>query len=170
MKRTLTLIALCALVFTATSCSKDEGTMYESDIDMSETAKVTITRAGSSDNIVKLFSDMAVYMESDQEGKSWFSAFSGGKMVYDAFILSIYFDCIDNLNAGDTITPSRCWFSFFYSSDSNATAHEYEGTISLAKKSKDNVIIHFDMVKFTCSFGEYTINGYLNCPLYESYF
>ncbi len=167
MKRTLILIALCTLVFAATSCSKDNGTNRNPDIDTSETARITITKTDSHDDIVILFSNMAVYRKSDMEGKSYLSALSGGKMVYDAFLLSIYFDSIDNLNAGDTITSSKCMLSFFYSSDSNSTAYEYEGTISLAEKSKDQVTIYFDEVKFTCSFGEYLIDGYLECPLYE---
>ena len=169
MKRTLILIALCTFAFAATSCRKDDGTIHTPDNDMSVTAKVTITKDGSNDKTVTLFKEMSVYRESSMEGKSWLTALSGGKMVYDAFMLSIYFDCIDNLNVGDTIIPSRCMFSFFYSNDSNATTHEYEGTISLADKSADQVIIHFDNVKFTCSFGEYIIDGYLNCPLYERY-
>ena len=167
MKRTLILIALCTLAFASTSCSKDSGNNRRPDIDTSETARITIARTDSHDEIVTLFSDMAVYRNSDLEGKSHLSASSGGKMVYDAFMLSIYFDCIDNMNVGDTITPSRCTFSFFYSSDTNATTHEYEGTISLADKSADHVIIHFDKVKFTCLFGEYAVDGYLSCPLYE---
>ena len=169
MKRRLILIVLCTFAFAATSCRKDDGSIRTPDNDMSETAKVIITKDGSNEETMTLFSNTAVYRKSELEGKSHFIASSGGKMVYDAFMLSIYFECIDNLNAGDTIIPSRCMFSFFYSSDSNATTYEYEGTISLADKSAEQVIIHFDNVKFTCSFGEYIIDGYLNCPLYERY-
>ena len=169
MKRRLILIVLCTFAFAATSCRKDDGSIRTPDNDMSETAKVIITKDGSNEETMTLFSKTAVYRKSELEGKSHFMASSGGKMVYDAFMLSIYFDCIDNLNAGDTITPSSCMFTFFYSSDSNATTHGYEGTISLADKSAEQVIIHFDNVKFTCSFGEYIIDGYLNCPLYERY-
>ena len=169
MKRTLILIALCTFAFAAASCSKDDGNNRRPDIDTSETARITIARTDSHDEIVTLFSDMAVYRNSDLKGKSHLSASSGGKMVYDAFMLSIYFDCIDNLNVGDRIIPSRCMFSFFYSSDSNATTYEYEGTISLADKSADQAIIHFDNVRFICSLGEYTIEGYLICPLLEKY-
>ena len=169
MKRRLILIVLCTFAFAATSCRKDDGSIRTPDNDMSETAKVIITKDGSNEETMTLFSKTAVYRKSELEGKSHFMASSGGKMVYDAFMLSIYFECIDNLNAGDTIIPSRCMFSFFCSSDSNATTYEYEGTISLADKSADQVIIHFDKVKFTCSFGEYIIDGYLNCPLYERY-
>ena len=167
MKRRLILIALCTFAFAATSCRKDDGSIRTPDNDMPETAKVIITKDGSNEETMTLFSKTAVYRKSELEGKSHFMALSGGKMVYDAFMLSIYFECIDNLNAGDTIIPSRCMFSFFYSSDSNATTYEYEGTISLADKSEDQVIIHFDNVRFTCSFGEYAIDGYLECPLYE---
>ena len=52
---------------------------------------------------------------------------------------------------------------------SNATTYEYEGTIRLADKGSDFAVFHFDKVLFKCSFGEYLIDGYLNCPLLEEY-
>lgn len=116
-----------------------------------------------------MFRDANVYRTSDYEGQSWFCAMSGGKMVYDAFMLSLYFDSIDNLTAGDVIEPSGCWFTFFYSSNSNAWTHEYKGTITLAAKGEDFAIFHFKNVLFKCSFGEYLIDGYLECPLLEEY-
>ena len=95
MKRRLILIALCTFAFAATSCRKDDGSIRTPDNDMSETAKVIITKDGSNDKTVTLFKEMAVYRESSMEGKSWLTALSGGKMVYDAFMLSIYFECIE---------------------------------------------------------------------------
>jgi hypothetical protein len=60
-------------------------------------------------------------------------------------------------------------FSFVLSRDINATTYEYEGTIRLADKGSDFAVFHFDKVLFKCSFGEYLIDGYLNCPLLEEY-
>lgn len=169
MKRIITFLTVCAAALVLTSCSKDNMSPEYLDRNPSKTAEIRITSKGVFKNTVKMFSRSEIYKKSDIKGKSRFYAFSGGKMVYEAFALSIYFDCIDTLNVGDVITPSRCWFSFIYSSDSNATAHEYEGKISIADKGKDYVILDFHKVKFDCSFGEYTIDGYLNCPLYEEY-
>ena len=158
MKRIFTFLAICASALALSSCNKEDVSPEYLDRNPSKAAEV-----------VTMFKKSDVYRKSEFEGQSWLYAFSGGKMVYEAFALSIYFDCIDTLNVGDVITPSRCWFSFIYSSDSNATAHEYEGKISIADKGKDYVILDFHKVKFDCSFGEYTIDGYLNCPLYEEY-
>ena len=88
-------------------------------------------------------------------------------MVDDYFWLSMYFDSTDNLNAGDMIIPDGCMFSFVFSSDSNATTHEYDGTITFIDKGSDFVVLHFDKVLFTCSFGEYLIDGYLYCTLHN---
>lgn len=46
---------------------------------------------------------------------------------------------------------------------------EFEGKITFADKGEDYVIIDFHKVIFDCSFGKYTIDGYLECPLYEQY-
>ena len=167
MKRIFTFLTVCAAALVLTSCSKDNMSPEYLDRNPSKTAEIRITSKGAFKNTVKMFSRSEIYKKSDIKGKSWFHAFSRGKMVYEVFALNIYFDNIDTLNAGDVIIPSRCWFSFIYSSDSNATAYEYDGKISVAKKGKDYVILDFHQVKFDCSFGEYTIDGYLNCPLYE---
>lgn len=169
MKRTLLLIALCAFVFAGTSCNKDTMSPEYLDEHPSETAKISITRAGSSEKVETTFLDMGAYRESDIEGQSWIYAWSDGKSVYDTFMLSLYFECIDNLKVGDTIIPSRCSFSFVPSSDSNATTNQYAGKIRLADKGSDYVILHFDNVVFNCPLGEYTIDGYRKCPLYELY-
>ena len=167
MKRIFTFLTVCAAALVLTSCSKDNMSPEYLDRNPSKTAEIRITSKGAFKNTVKMFSRSEIYKKSDIKGKSRFYAFSSGKMVYEVFALSIYFDNIDTLNAGDVIIPSRCWFSFIFSSDSNATAYEYDGKISVAKKGKDYVILDFHQVKFDCSFGEYTIDGYLNCPLYE---
>lgn len=170
MKRILTYIVIAAFALIGTSCIK-EGISSEDSIENSDkVAEITIkTKGENSETMVTMFRDANIYRKSDYEGQSWFCAMSGGKMVYDAFMLSLYFDCIDTLKIGDIIEPYRCMFSFFYSSDSNATTHEYQGTIKLDDKGEDFTVFHFDKVIFTCSFGEYIIDGYLNCPLLEEY-
>lgn len=90
-------------------------------------------------------------------------------MVYDMFMLSCYFDSIDDMKVGETLKPSRFMFSFIASSDSNATTYEYEGKITLADKGEDYIILHFNKVRFSCSYGDYLTDGYLYCPLYEEY-
>ena len=115
------------------------------------------------------FPNVAVYRKSEFEGQSWLAAFSGGKMVYDMFMLSIYFDSVDQMKVGDTLKPSRFMFTFPASSDSNATTHTYDGNITLADKGDDYVILRFDKVSFSCSFGDYLTDGYLYCPLFEKY-
>lgn len=169
MKRIFTFLTVCAAALVLASCSKENISPEYLDRNPSKAAEISIVSKGTFENTVTMFKKSDIYRKSEFEGQSWLYAFSGGKMVYDAFMLSIYFDCIDNLNAGDTITPSSCMFTFFYSSDSNATAHEYEGKITIADKGEDYVIIDFHEVIFDCSFGEYTIDGYLNCPLHEEY-
>ena len=103
------------------------------------------------------------------DGQSWFVASSGGKMVYDMFMMSIYFDSIDKMKVRETLKPSRFMFSFFASSTSDATTYTYGGKISLADKGDDYVILHFDKVSVSCSFGDYVTDGYLYCPLFDEY-
>ena len=170
MKRIFTAITIAAFSIMGISCSKE----YNFPQDLVENpemeAKIKYVSAmDKSKNNVTLFRDATVYRTSDREGQSWFCAHSGGKMVHDAFMLSLYFESIDALDAGDIIDTTRCMFSFMFSSDSNATTHEYKGTIRLADKGSDFAIFHFDKVLFKCSFGEYLIDGYLSCPLLEEY-
>ena len=170
MKRIFTLISIMTFALSVMSCSKEPVTPEDLTENPDKVATVSIKTKGEEyEDTVTLFRDANVYRTSDYEGQSWFCAMSGGKMVYDAFMLSLYFDCIDNLATGDMIDPSRCMFSFFYSSDINATTHEYKGTITLAGKGEDFAIFHFKNVLFKCSFGEYLIDGYLNCPLLEEH-
>ena len=172
MKHAITQFALVAAALLAISCSKDLITPEELFRDSSKEAK-TIIHSKGNDNVsedqVVMFRDKAVYRKSDQAGQSWFCAFSGGRMVYDMFMLSIYFDSIDKMKVGNTLKPDHVMFSFIASSDSNATAHSYEGSITLADKGDDYVILRCRKVVFNCSFGEYLIDGYLYCPLFDEY-
>lgn len=169
MKRVFIFLTICVSALALASCNKEDISPEYLDKNPSKAAEIRFASKGEFKNTITMFRESNVYRKSEFEGQSWFYAFSGGKMVYEAFALSIYFDNIDTLNVGDVITPSRCWFSFIYSSNSNATAHEYEGKITIADKGEDYVIIDFHKVIFDCSFGKYTIDGYLECPLYEQY-
>lgn len=169
MKRIIAMaVALMAL-----SCGKDNPYNI-SPVDLlnnpSMVANTTITtRNGDIEETVTPFKSSAVYKKSEYERQSHFCAMSGGRMVYDAFILSVYFDDIEKMKVGDTLKTRRFLFSFFFSSDSRATTDTYEGKIKLAAKGDDYVILHFDKVLCSCSFGDYLIDGYLNCPLFEEY-
>ena len=174
MKHAITQFALVAAALLAVSCSKDLITPEELFRDSSKEAKIIIQSKGNdigSEDQVVMFRDKAVYRKSDQAGQSWFCAFSGGRMVYDMFMLSIYFDSIDKMKVGDMLKPTRVMFSFIASSDSNATTNTFtsDGKISLADKGDDYVILRFRKVVFNCSFGEYLIDGYLYCPLFDEY-
>jgi hypothetical protein len=159
-----------AVALMALSCSKDYITPEDLFNNSSKIAKTTIRTRGDNleDSVVGLPS-VAVYKKSDFEGQSWFVAHSGGRMVYDAIMISMYFDCIETMSVGDTVKPSRYMFSFIFSSDSNASTYEYSGKIKLAGKGDDYVILRFDKVKVSCSMGDCTTDGYLYCPLYEEY-
>lgn len=168
MKRLFFTIFTIALM--ATSCSKD-GYISPEELfkDSSKAAKITITTKGENpETTVATFkSHPVITKKSEIAGQSWLWATSGGKMVYDFFILSIYFEDIDNLKVGDTINPSRFMFSFPASSNSEATTHTYDGNISIADKGDDYVILHFDKVSFSCSMGDYLTDGYLYCNLID---
>jgi len=162
-----------AVALMALSCSKDNP-YHVSPEDLVNNpmmiAKTTITtKNGDFEETVTSFRSFAVYKKSDYERQSHFCAMSGGKMVYDAFVLSIYFDDIEKMKVGDTLNTRRFLFSFFFSSDSRATTYTYDGKIKLAAKGDDYVILHFDKVLCSCSFGDYLIDGYLNCPLFEEF-
>ena len=167
MKRIIAIaVALMAL-----SCSKDN-IYHISPEDLVNNpmmvAKTTITtRNDQFDDTVTSFKLVKVYKESETAGKSSFIAISGGKMVYEVFMLSFDFDRIDTLEVGDDVNISHFMFSFTASSDSNATAQEYEGTVRLADKGADYAILHFDNLSCSCSFGDYLIDGFLNCPIIE---
>lgn len=165
--KTLTwVVAFFALV----SCSKDCISPDELFKDGSKVAKTTIhTKSSEFEDTVTPFASTAVYRKSDLEGMSWLCAMSGGKMVYDSFMFSLYFDRIDHMKVGDVLHPGRFLFTFFYSSYSNATTDTYGGKITLAGKGDDYVILRFHQVSVSCSFGDYLIDGYLYCPLLEEF-
>ena len=169
MKRLLSLLVLVSAAMLS-SCSKDYITPEELFKDSSKVAVTSIhTKSDMFEDTVAEFRQVAVYRKSDYEGKSWLCAWSGGRMVYDMFMLSLYFNDIDKMTVGDKLNPSRTMFSFVASSDSNATTYTYKGKITLAGKGEDYVILHFNKVTFNCSFGEYVTDGYLYCPLYDKY-
>ena len=173
MRHLLSKIAIIAVALTAISCSKDyidSITPDELFKDSSKVAKTTIRSKGEeSDPTVATLPRVAVYRTSDYEGQSWFSGWSGGRMVDDSFFMSIYFDSIDNMKVGQTLKISRFLFTFPLSSDSAASTQSYSGKITLADKGDDYVILHFQKLCFECSFGEYITDGYLYCPLYDEY-
>ena len=170
MEHFFTRLAILTAAVLAVSCSKDYISPEELFRDSSKVAKTVIrTRGEEPEETETTFSDIAVYRNSDEKGQSWFCAFSGGRMVYDMFMLSIYFNSIDKMTIGNTLKASRSVFSFIASSDSNATTYSYSGKITLADKGDDYVILHFDKVLFSCSMGDYLTDGYLYCPLYEEY-
>ncbi len=170
MKHILIWLAFFAVAVLAVSCRKDCLSPEELFKDSSKVAKTTINaKSNEFEDTVISFSSPVVYRKSDMEGKSWLSAWSGGRMVYDMFMLSIYFDNIDNTKVGYTLKTSRFMFSFPASSDSNATTYTYEGRITLADKGDDYVILHFHKVSFSCSFGKYVIDGYLYCTLKDEF-
>ncbi len=169
MKHTISQFILVAVALIAASCSKDTISPEELFRDEARIAKTTIrTKSSEFEDTVTTFSRVKVCKQSDVEGQSWLCAWSGGKMVYDTFSLSIYFDSIDKMKIGDELKISRFRFSFVFSSDSNATTYEYGGKITLADKGDDHVILHFQNVSFSCSFGDYLTDGYLYCPLYDT--
>jgi len=170
MKHIFTRLAIFTAAVLAVSCSKDYISPEELFKDSSKVAKTVIrTRGEKSEETETTFHDIAVYRNSDKEGQSWFVASSGGKMVYDYFMLSIYFDSIDKMKVGDTLKPSSMLFIFPASSDSRARTDTYDGKITLSDKGDNYVILHFNKVRFDCLFGEYLTDGYLYCQLFDEF-
>lgn len=170
MKHLFTMLASFAALFSLVSCSKDYISPEEFFKGGYKVAKTAIhTRGDEYEDTETSFQRIAVYRKSDMDGQSWFVASSGGKMVYDMFMMSIYFDSIDRMRVGETLKPSRFMFSFFASSTFEATTHTYGGKITLVDKGDDYVILHFDKVSVSCSFGDYVTDGYLYCPLFDEY-
>ena len=170
MKRIFVLITLLAVALSLVSCNKHEPTPKELAINDLTMAKIAIhTKGDVNEDTVTSFRDAAVYKKSEKAGKSWFVAYTGGRMVYDAFTLSLYFNSVDNLKVGDALNLNDVLFSFILSSDSNASTHDCEGKITLAEKGSDYVILRFEALRFNCSLGEYVTDGYLRCPLFEEY-
>jgi len=167
MKRLLFTFFAVALITTA--CSKENYISPEELFkDSSKAASTTITtKSEEAENTVTTFSTTFITKMSDIPGKSHLMAHSSGKMVYDTFLLSIYFENIDNSKVGNTLSPYKFMCSFILSSNSDATTYTYDGTISIASKGEDYVILRFDKVGFSCSLGNYLTDGYLYCPLVD---
>ena len=164
------MLASFAALFSLVSCSKDYISPEEFFKGGYKVANTAIhTRGDEYEDTETSFQRIAVYRKSDMDGQSWFVASSGGKMVYDYFMLSIYFDSIDKMKVGDTLKPSSMLFIFPASSDSRARTDTYDGKITLSDKGDNYVILHFDKVSVSCSFGDYVTDGYLYCPLFDEY-
>ena len=173
MRHLFSNIALLAVALTAISCSKDyidSITPDELFNNSSKAVKVTnVSKGSKTEKVEASFPQVAVYRKSEKEGQSWFAGWSGGKMVDDCFFLSMYFSSVEKMKVGDALKISRFLFSFTYSSDSRASTEIYSGKITLADKGSNHVILHFNKVRCSCSFGDYLIDGYLYCPLYDEY-
>ena len=170
MKSLLMTLASVAALFALFSCSKDYISPEELFGNEAKVAKTKIhTRSDEFEDTETTFKSVAVYRKSDMEGKSWFCAMSGGRMVYDAFMFSLYFDDIDRMHVGDVLKPGRFMFGFFFSSDSYAYTDSYEGKITLADRGDDYVILRFQKVAVSCSYGQYVTDGYLYCPLQDEF-
>ena len=171
MKHLLRTLASVSVLLALASCHKANYSSYwdpkDLDLDPAVVAKTTIhfSQYYSYHDEVATFKSATIYRKSDMEGKSYFIAWSGGKMVYDMFMLSIYFDSIDELKAGDTLYPSRFLFAFPASSDSRAMTHTYEGKITVAAKGVDYVVLQFHNLSLSCYYGDYVTDGYLKCQL-----
>ena len=167
MKRILIISALISLALMSVSCTKDTPGNGLT-IDWDNRAKTTFTtKSDQYEDSVTAFSDISVSKTSEFEGKSWFFAISDGKLVHNAFVLSLYFDDINRLKVGEKLPISKFLFSFVFSNDSNATTNTYRGSVYLVEKADDHVVLHFQNFRFSCSFGDYVTNGYLYCPLRE---
>lgn len=82
MKRIATVLASIVALLALTSCDKDYISPDELFKDGSKVAKTTIhTKSDVYEDTVTEFKNVTVYRKSDYEGKSWFIAYSGGKMV-----------------------------------------------------------------------------------------
>ena len=181
MKRILTLSLYLIAATMALSCSKDLFTPDGYLIDKSLVAKTTIqhnvaTPSGKKDfeDTIVDFRDGTVQRTFEVEGKtmegqSLLIARSTGKMVYDAFWLSMNIDYIDNIKVGDVVKTSYYMLLFIYSSSRLPWAYDYDydGKITLAAKGDDYVVFYFDNVTFTSEYHNYTyaMNGYLRCAL-----
>ena len=102
-------IIAVAVALMALSCSKDAPySISPEDLvnDPMKIAKTTITTKGDEyEDTVTSFETVKVYRESEAAGKSHFIALSGGKMVYDAFMLSFDFNSIDTVKVGEMLVP-----------------------------------------------------------------
>ena len=172
MKRIITRILLLSVAILTVSCNKEPIPGITPDELLKDGSKLAMTKIDlkdSKEDAVTDFATAAVYRKSDKDGQSWLWASSGGKMVYDSFFLSIYFQNIDMMKIGETLKPSRFFFAFPASNDSSDHPTEYRGKITLADKGDDYVILEFQKVGYSCAMGDYLTDGYLYCTL-KDYF
>ena len=170
MKRVLVLLAALAVALSPASCSKQDPTPEELSMNELTMAKIAIhTKSEYYQDTVTPLQNAIVYETCEMDGNSWFMAMSGGRRVYDSFMISLYFDSISKMKVGDRLRFNSVLFSFILSSNSNATTDSCEGTVTLAARSSDYVVLHFESFRFTCSMGEYVIDGYLKCPSHTGY-
>ena len=166
MKRIITQLAVLVAAILAMSCSKDLISPEELFNNGSKVAKTKIhTKVDGNEDSVATFRDQTVYRYSDTEGQSWFSGSSGGRMVYDSFMMFIYFDDIERMKIGEKLNIRDFHFGFYLSSDSNAYTKKYSGSITLADRGDDYVILRFNNLRCSCSLGDCVTNGYLYCQL-----
>ena len=162
---------MLALAVMAVSCGKEAISpedLLSSGSKMART-KISLSKEYGGTEVITSFASKVVYRKSEFEGQSWLTAFSGGKMVFDIFYLSLYFQDVEKMKVGETLKPSRSMFSFIASSDSNATTFEYSGKITLVDKGEDYVILNFHKVTFKCSMGTYETDGFLYCELKDEF-
>lgn len=165
MKRILTLTAILSLTLMTVSCNK-ENPDPEPTVDWHSMALTTITpNSDTNENAVIAFASASVMKKSEIDGKSEFCALSNGKMVYDAFVLNFYFNDIKRTDIGQTLDISDFSLWFPYSSDTRTNTHSFSGTVSLAEKAEDHVVLYFHQVSASNSFGEYVTNGQVYCTL-----
>ena len=179
MKHLLSLITFIAVAFLAASCSWDNLTpdnpsKSHSDIitpdelskDDSKVAKTIIHFSDSEvEDRSASFSTAIVYRKTDKDGLSRLTAISNGTMVADDFFLYFHFNCIDKLKVGETLNLSDFYVLINPANHFIGYTMDYDGTITIAGKGDDYVILHFNKVKWSLSPWEYTTDGYLYCTL-----
>ena len=117
MKHLLTCFAVFAVAIVAASCSKENISAEEFFLDSSRVAKTIIYPKNDyfNDPTVTTFRDALIIKESDKQGQSMLFAASSGKLVYDCFCITIFFDDIDHIREGDTLTPNSYGLLLFFS-------------------------------------------------------
>lgn len=172
MKRILTQIVLLSVALLTVSCGKDYITpdeLFRDDAKIAQTKITVKSDKGETTNETVPFDKVTVYKASEFSSQSWLSAWSGGRMSYNMFYLSIYFQDIEKMKLGETLKPNRASFMLPASSDSRDYTDEYSGKITLADKGDDYVILDFHKVGFSIGKGDYLIDGYLHCKLEDKF-
>ena len=170
MKRIFTLSAILVGAVVAASCTKDLISPEELFRDETKVAKSRIyTKVEGCEDTVTTIHNKEIYRRSEKEGQSWFVGHSSGEKVHDSFMMFVYFDNIDRVRVGNKLSIRDFDFGFYYSSDSNAYTNKYSGSITVADKGDDYVILRFNNFSCSCSLGDCVTDGYLYCPLYDEF-